>query len=104
MHVNLKDNKIIGKYKITNKCWRLLNDFLNLVLLWYFVALQYMLGFLIILKTVSKLHIPKKLVMANFKHIWYYVVLWFLCYCISNVNLNFPMEFTIFDFYDASFM
>lgn len=27
------------------------------------------------LKTVSKLHIPKKLVMANLKHIWYYVVL-----------------------------
>lgn len=33
-----------------------------------------------------------------------YMVLRFLCYSISNDYLNFPKEFTIFDFYDASFM
>lgn len=63
-----------------------------------------MFGFFIILKIVLKLYILKKLVMVNLKYIWYYVVLWFLCYGILNVNLNFLMEFIIFDFYDVFFM
>lgn len=63
-----------------------------------------MFGIFIILKIVLKLYILKKLVMVNLKYIWYYVVLWFLCYGILNVNLNFLMEFIKFDFYDVFFM